>query len=245
MIPIEEIDTIIKHHQNPGYSSLYMYEEKDAEQIVRAKHSGGMGDYTPASDYLAIDIDSIDGVDLEKAEAALKGFKYEKWFSGKKGYHLILPHKLIHDKRLPYSHMRVVEGLGIKADMCLYQPGRIFRLPGCVHESSRARKILLGRYDGVEIDIPLVEKPSPVFAFQEAEDYKGALGALWSFAEQGVSNGERNNKFWQIASKLINAGFDPDSVRGFLSVVNENQKEPLDEVELNLTINSAAKKVRL
>jgi hypothetical protein len=243
MLPITDIDALSKYHANPGYSTLYMYSEEDAKQIIAAGHSGGMDKYVPASDYLAIDIDSLDIELRSEIETILKDYEYEEWFSGGKGFHFILPHELIHDTRLPFSHLKVVQALGIKADMCLYQPGRLFRLPRCVHEKTRARKELIKRNAGEQIKIPLLDKPEPTFTFRDTSDsdYKSALGSLWAFAEQGIMEGERNNKFWQMASTLSTAGFDLETVRGILHVINNGQDSPLDTIELNLAINSAAK----
>ena len=243
MLPIADIETLAKYHTNPGYSTLYMYSEEDAKRIISTGSSGGMDAYTPASDYLAIDIDSLDTDLRSEIETILKPYEYEEWFSGGKGFHFILPHELIHDKRLPYSHLKAVQALGIKADMCLYQPGRLFRLPRCVHEKTRARKAFIKRNEGEKIRISLLEKPAPMFTFRDTtdSDYKAALGSLWAFAEQGIMEGERNNKFWQMASTLSNAGFDVETIRGILHVINNGQDSPLDAVELNLAISSAAK----
>lgn len=245
MVTLDELSSIADFHQNPGYSSLYMYSESDAKKIQESGVSSNMSDYTPAADYLAIDIDSLDETVRTKTEQALSEYEYEVWFSGGKGFHYILPHNLIHDKRLPYSHLKVVQSMGIKADMCLYQPGRLFRLPRCIHEKTRSRKALLGVNKGKRITIPVLDKPEPTFAFRDSEGgYKEALGALWSFAEQGVLEGERNNRFWSMASTLINGGFDVETVRGILHTVNRYQDAPLDTIELNAAINSASKGVR-
>jgi hypothetical protein len=243
MVTLDELDAISKYHKNPGFSSLYAFKEEDAKQILGNGHSRGIGDFTPYSDFLAIDIDSGKESDLEFAENALKGYETEVWVSGKKGYHIILKHALIGDKRLPYSQAQWVKERGIACDFSLYQASRIFRLPRCIHQDTKRRKTLLRTSEGTSIDLPLLDRPKQevVFSFGEKSDYKSALGRLWSFAEQGVSDGERNNRFWQMATELIQAGFDVETVRGVLSHINNMQSSPLNDREFNITISSAGR----
>ncbi len=243
MAELGELETVVKTHHNPGFSSLYAFSEEDAATITSNGHSRGMGDFTTYSDVLAIDIDSGKESDLEDAEKKLAGYRYEVWSSGKKGFHIILYHNLIGDRRLPYSQLRWVMDMGIACDKSLYQASRIFRLPRCIHQDTGRRKALLRAVAGSLVDLPLVEKPKVevTFSFGETGDYKSALGELWSFAEVGVEDGERNNKFWRIAASLITAGFDVESVRGILGHINSKQKNPLDDREFNTTISSAGR----
>ena len=243
MLPVEEIAHLVNFTNNPGFSSLYAYSEEDAMIIKESGCSRGYDRFVPSSDFLAIDIDTGEE-DLILAEDILKGYGYEVWSSGSKGYHIILKHELIRDKRLPYSHSRVVKDLGINADFSLYQPGRIFRLPRCIHQKTGRRKALVRTVEGGLIDVPLLEKPPIEFSFSFGGDgdYKTALGKLWSLAEEGLEEGARNNRMWNVASSLVNAGFELDAVFSFLSTVNNNQISPLSEDELKQVVGSAGRK---
>jgi hypothetical protein len=243
MLTLDDLEAITQYHKNPGFMSLYAYSEEDAQKIVESGSSCGFDRYTPASDFLAIDIDTGEA-DLAHAEAQLEGYGYEVWVSGSKGFHIILRHELIHDKRLPYSHSQWVKERGIRCDFSLYQAGRIFRLPRCIHQKTGRRKTLLRIVAGSPITVDLVEKPKVEFSFGGGGDgdYKSALGRLWSLAEEGLQEGSRNNKIWSISAALVDAGFELDAVKSFISHINSKQVAPLDEEELSLAVLSAGKK---
>jgi hypothetical protein len=243
MVSLEDLNLLTQKHPNPGFSGLYCFSEEDSSLITESGCSRGFNQYTPGSDFLAIDLDSGDEY-LPEVEDILRcrEYGYDLWSSGSKGYHIILKHDFIMDKRLPYSHNQFVKELGIQADFSLYQPGRLFRLPRCVHEKTGRRKELLKKEEGRNILIELVDKPAVEFNFNIAEgDYKAALGRLWSLAEEGVQEGSRNVKFWAVAKDLLLSGFDPGAVLSMLSFINDKQLEPLPEEEMVAIVSSAGR----
>jgi hypothetical protein len=244
-ITLEDMECVIKYVANPGFMSLYAFSEEDALSLKATGVSRGYDQYTPASDFLAIDIDDGDE-GLVRAEAALSKYEYSVWTSGSKGYHIILPHDFLHDKRLPNSHKEFVDGLGIKYDASLYQAGRIFRLPNCIHQKTGKKKVKLRDHAGVRVEISLKEKPKVEFTFQSDEegDVGAALGRLWSLGTVGAEEGSRNTTVWGVAVDLINAGFEADAVVSFLQTINSTWSAPLPEEEVELAVRSAIRKIR-
>lgn len=243
MVTLDELDQIVKYVRDPGYSSVYMFNADDAADIKASGHSRGFDKYTPAADALPIDLDDGDK-SLDKALERVDGYSYSLYSSGGKGYHIILDHDLIVDRNLPYSHSQVVASLGIPCDKTLYQPGRILSLPGRVHPKTGRKKELIKRVEGLKIEIPILQKPVVEFNFSAVEggSVKVALARLWALAEEGLVEGERNNKIWQVASSLIEAGFEFETVHGIMSTLNDKSSNPLETEELTRTVVSAGRR---
>jgi hypothetical protein len=89
----------------------------------------------------------------------------------------------------------------------------------------------------------LLDKPAIEFNFCFAQgDYKSALGKLWALAEEGVQEGNRNMRFWGMASDMVAAGFDPEVVHGLLSFINHKQVSPLPDEEMRAIVLSAGRR---
>lgn len=242
MVSEEELAEIIKYVRNPGYASVYSFSKSDADQIKEAGHSQGFNKYTPGADCLSIDLDDK-GQSLDHVLEKFSEYEYEVWFSGCKGHHVIIKHDFIESEDLPYSHLNVVRSFNIKVDECIYQPGRILRLPNAIHEKTGKKKVLIGTNKGKLLEIPLIKKPPVTFSFkgEEEGDYKTALAKLWSLSVEGLQEGERNKKIWQISSELLRAGFNIDAVFHFILHINNKQIEPLDEAEVRAAVISAGR----
>lgn len=244
MVSLQELEQIVKFARNPGFSSVYAFDQTDAMAMKASGKSRGFDQYTTASDYLPIDLDD-GGATLDLVLAKLSEYSYKVYFSGKKGYHVILDHEFIHDKRLPFSHRRVVENLEIDCDMTLYQAGRIFRLPNCIHQVTGKRKVLVKENEGRLIDIPLEEKPPIDFNFKvtSTEEIPNALGRLWELGASKASEGQRHMKIWQTATDLLKAGFDSNSVLGMVSHINSHWPDPLTDEEVGMAVSQAARRL--
>jgi hypothetical protein len=245
MIPVADFSNVVQYIRDPGYSSVYSFSEEDAAKIKESGHSRGFDQYTPGSDVLPIDLDD-GGVTLDKVLERLDGYAYELWSSGGKGHHIILKHDFIQHKDLPYSHSQVVKSLGVGCDMTLYQAGRILSLPGRIHQKTGRKKTLLSVVAGKKIDVPIIAKPLVEFSFclPTEGDYKAALARLWSLAEEGLEEGQRNKKIWQTASSLITAGFDVEATFLFMLHINNQQPQPLEEEEVKQAVLSAGRRGR-
>jgi hypothetical protein len=237
MVELSRLDRVLATVSNPGYASIYAFDEAAANEVIASKCSQGLGKYAVYSDRLIIDLDDGDST-LPDVESKLvsAGYRYDLYSSGGKGYHIYLFHLPIGSVDLPYSQLQFVNKLDIKCDRSLYQHGRIVSLPGRIHEKTKRRKTLLKQVPGELISFPVVPRPTviPVFEGLCGLDTLQAgvvsvLGML--MCEPDVGN--RYQSIWATSRDLLRAGLKPESVLDIMMRINEqwrNQK-PQSEVE--------------
>ncbi len=196
MVDAPTLDTLCKQH-NPGYSSVYMFDESAANEIKDRGHSGGLSDYVVYADRLVMDLDDGD-LQLAAIEKLLqaKGLGYDVWASGGKGYHVYLKHDLIGSIHLPFSHKSVVRSLGINCDESLYQHGRLLSLPGRVHPKTKRKKTFVKSVPGSDVDVPIVERPGPVFDFLPSGGLNDLESGLFKLSNLSLSEPTMGNGFF-------------------------------------------------
>lgn len=234
---------------DPGYSSIYMFKEEDAKIIVNNGHSKGLNQYAVASKFLVVDVDSgEEGRSIIEGILRSKGYAYEIWSSGGKGYHFYIPHELICDKRLPNSHKQVALSLFPKqhVDLTLYQHGRLVSLPGRVHPITKKRKHLIASIPGKSIEIPLVEELKVVRPFEVSPDGDHQLLAIGLQRAADLicfppDRGTRHIRIWGTAKDLAESGLDYDTTLNLLLKVNETWDEQKTEEEIIKAVTSAYK----
>lgn len=238
MTPIEKFESVILKMDNPGYSSLYAFDEAAASKIREQGHSGGFDRFDTYSDHLLIDID--EGVEgLEKAEARLSGYAYEVWTSGGKGFHLILPHDPIMDKRLPFSHQKIVEKLGVVSDP-IYNASRLISLPGRVHPSTKKRKSFLRAVEGRRLEVQLEDKPKIEFKFKETEgDLFAALMRMADLTKYSPYVGTRHLTLFGVALDLKKSGVSFEGAVEMCHLVNNTWKQPKSREEVLAAVRGA------
>ena len=242
MVPITQFDKIIKDVYDPGYSGIYAYHEEDAKTILAQKCSKGFERFSAVSDTLPIDLDDGDS-SLDEVLDTLKGYKYDLWFSGGKGYHIILHHDIQDSVDLPYSHRKWVEDRDIKCDLSLYQHSRIFSLPGRVHPKTKKKKHLIKQVEGDLITIDLVKKPEIEFKFEEGgfEDLHVALLNLANMAIKEPYVGSRHLHYWGVSKDLLRAGFPIEAIEQFMLRINESWDNPKTEEEVIAAVHQATR----
>lgn len=250
MLPIEAFKTILKYH-DPGYSSVYSFSEEDANKLLDQESSVGMNKMAVGASCVIMDIDSgEEGMRAIGKICADRGLKFQIWESGGKGYHIVLTHDFIYDKRLPYSHRHSIELLvGDQighVDLTLYQHGRLLSLPGRVHPITKKKKTLL--YDskhGTNIDIELLDEPPKyILQFSMENDYDLLSSGLFRAADlvrNPPDSGNRHVRLWSTAQTLADSGLEYDTVLTLLSKVNESWTNPKKSTEVEQAVKSAFK----
>lgn len=241
----EDFNKLIRNLQDPGYSSVYSFSEADAQEIKESGMSRGMSKYEVGADRLTIDIDRDI---LKEAQEVMStvvrkldvlGYTYEVWFSGGKGFHIIIPHELIVSKDLPYSHKIAVEKLAIpNVDYSLYQHSRVLSLPGRIHPKTRKKKSLVTCKDGDMIDIQIVEKPSGMWNFIDVVKDPGMIFSQLSYAyNANPMNGSRHKILWGTAKDMAESGISYDLAKDLLLFVNSKWSSPKEESEVLRALN--------
>jgi hypothetical protein len=232
MVPLSTLDNIRQFHRDPGYSTVYMFEEADAQEILESGSSKGLDRYEVLADEATIDIDSDDLFVSERrmrdAVEALcnRGYGHRVYFSGGKGYHIVIPHKLIKSRDLPHSHKIFVrDTLGVECDESLYHASHLLSLERRIHPKTKIRKHIVSEFLGNMPDIEIVEKPSPVqFNFTEDAGVNGLVRALLNVTGiilQEPKEGQRHSMIWRTAKGLAAAGIGMDATVDLLVKVND------------------------
>lgn len=242
MVSVEVLATSITH-RNAGFRTVYGFSEVDATAVRSTGRSAGLAYYTPCSDSLIIDLD-----DGEKTLPILldrilaRGLRCEVWSSGGKGYHLVLSHVLICDKRLPYSHFRFVETLatGLKFDDTLYRPSSLISLPGRLHNKTKRKKRLIEVWEGKLAMIDLFDKPAK--SSQLGDDLtmlQEAISHLQDLSVRQPREGQRHNRLWLCARCFFEAGVSKETAEELLIGVNSQWGNPKDETEVREAVRQA------
>lgn len=241
MIPVSTLDKILKTHHSPGYATIYSYDEEAAMEVRASGTSAGFDRFVPYSESLIIDIDDGDS-GLRDAESKLQSFYYEVWESGGKGYHLVLPHNPLQDKRLPWSHRDKVTEFGILCDLSLYQSGRLLSLPGRIHPKTKRKKKYLRSHEGELITIPLIERPPSTFNFEGVEErLSTAFMRMADLCEGNVYPGIRHQNLWSLAKNMSRSGVEFEEALIMLQLLNRQWKQPKQPEEVELACKQAYK----
>lgn len=235
MVSTFALTNLIKQH-DPGYGSVYMFDEVTAKEIIKSGESKGFNKMAVIANTLVFDLDGGQE-SLDKAEVILKshGYGYQVFSSGGKGFHIYVPHELIQSNHLPYSHQKVVEKLGIECDLSLYQHGRLLSLPGRVHPKTGRRKELLYNVGGTPINIPIVERPVVQFKLgliDTGDTLSMALRRLSDLTVEEPKIGNRHTTLWSVAQNLADAGITYHTALDLILGVTKEWKNPKPQSEI-------------
>lgn len=248
MVPVELTGKILARH-NPGYTSVYLFAEQAALEIAASGVSQGFSRYQPAASSLVIDLDTDSDAQLATLEMALAalGCAYKVYSSGRKGFHVDIPHQFVEDFRLPYSHKHFVETLGIKADFSLYRPNSLVALPGRIHPKTGNRKELVKTVEGNTLSLNIVEEPPKEkharFDFSdEMPEFNKRVTGLFMLATLAGSKpemGDRHNLIWKTAKMLYEGGFSQEAIEALIVEIAELWPIPKDPEESRAAISQA------
>lgn len=214
MLPVEEIDNIIKSHPNPGWASVYQFKQEDALSIKEAYSSKDLDRYSVASNELIIDFDGGMNIGSLRYSLVSKNVGFKIYESGGKGVHLHIATLPIEGIGVPYSQKKFVQGLFKEADLSIYGHGKLIALPGRIHPKTGNKKRLFEIYNGEgTLNIPLLSPPPEKIRLDPIEaSYEWAFYRMGLLLENPPAPGERHNRFWGVSKSLMEAGVDPDLV---------------------------------
>lgn len=242
MLPISAIKTIQKQY-NPGYSSVYMFDEESATKIMKSGNSKGMNKYPVYTDELAIDID--DPKDLAGWLVTLSHMNlyHTVYESGGKGYHIVIPlSKMVSGYEVPYSQSEWVKNLDLPCDMSLYQAGRLISLPGRVHAITGKLKKLINTYYGQPLELPLIKIPE--FRFNKIEQnsddsLKLGLAQLDLMASNPPTPGNRHMAIFAACKSLAEGGIEYEVALSLMITINNSWPNPKTSLEVEAAVKGA------
>lgn len=242
MVPANILATA-SSHRNAGFRSVYAFSEADALAIRNTGSSAGFSFFTPWSDTLTIDLDDGDKTLPIVLQRVLSlGLRCEVWSSGGKGYHLVLFHALIGDKRLPYSQLKFVASLmaGLKFDDTIYRASSLISLPGRLHVKTGRKKRLLEIWEGEVMNLDLFDKPEPTgMVGDDLTMFQEAVSHLQDLSVRQPREGQRHNRLWLCAKCFAEAGIERGTVEELLLAVNSQWENPKDEAEVIEAVRQA------
>ena len=234
MVPFSRLGAIQRERHNPGFRSVYLFDSISAATISASGSSKGFKQYAVYSDHLFIDLDGGDPA-LVAAEEALRGYQYEVWSSGGKGYHVVLPTPMYCGVDLPQAHLEFVEALGCGADLSLYRHSSLIALPGRVHQRTGKKKAFHKSVAGQQLTIgdPKVLPKAFNLAFTDEAPVSFAFMRLASLCETPPAQGNRHTTAWSMSSQLAKAGLSFETVLELVLKMNSewDNSKPEDEIE--------------
>jgi hypothetical protein len=240
MVPVSALPQILAY-TNPGFATVYKFAYDDAMRIRINGSIRGFSSSVVTASAVTLDIDDPKDINEVTTKLDSLGLGYHVWDSGR-GFHVVIPHEVISDALLPYSHRCWVEQLDLPVDYSLYQHARILRLPGQVNPKTGRPKQLVRSVWGMEPVIKIVEKP--VFNFKPnggLTTLASALNRLQRLASTEPLPGNRHTQLWGTAKEAFEANLSYSSTLEILQEVNATWQNPKPAEEVELAVQQAYK----
>lgn len=243
MLSMQGLENAIKLRRSPGFRSVYMFDAEAKEVIETQGSSQGFARFKQYSNTLFVDFDKP-SADISGFQQWLdrKNLAYEKYVSGRStGVHFHIAQTLYSGDNLAAFHKRFVESLDVGADLAIYRPHMLFRLPNTVHEVTGIQKHLVYTSSGqdiLELDFddadPLNKEVFCKFnKFEDSEiSLKFVFSQLMLFTDNQPIEGTRTQTLWSLGRMLADSGISHSSTYELLLEVNNTWQNPKGQSEV-------------
>lgn len=252
------------------YTSLYRFDEGIAAlPSLAGLPPGTLGH----ADFLALDLDSPDALDVayrdslaicSKLDAI--GAVYECWFSGGKGFHVLIPTSQFGfeptaDEGILKRMAEAIKGNISTWDASIYNKTRMFRYPNTWNEKGGHYKVHI--FNLGEPDLDSIKQGAKERSHRTLADYSDLplneplcrIYELCKTPKEVVKNthivssnifapageGGRNESAYTLANLLFKKGLFKQDVEWIVGKWNEGNTKPLPPFELGKVIYSAEK----
>ena len=240
MVPVSALSQILAR-KDPGFATVYKFTYDDAMQIRTNGSIRGFSSSVVTASAVTLDIDDPKDIDQVTTKLDSLGLGYHVWDSGR-GFHVSIPHEVISDALLPYSHRCWVEQLDLPVDYSLYQHARILRLPGQVNPKTGRPKQFVRKVAGMGPTIPIIQKPA--FNFKPnggVTSITSVLNQLQRLAACEPLPGNRHTQLWSASRAAADAGLSFTTVLEILQEVGASWRNPKTPEEIELAVTQAYK----
>ena len=250
LVEVSAVERISYMYHSPGYCGVYSFDAETADVIKASGHSKGWSNYKVYSDRLYIDIDSdnpLKSADMLRAYSQVlyeKGIGHDVYFSGCKGYHIVVCHQLVGSMDLPYSHQKYIQGLGFEVDTSIYRHSGLIALPGRIHHKTGKKKVFLYRVEGNDIELEIVARPVVDVQFNLSagtSDLGRALLNLQGLHFSPPKVGDRHMAIFGLARDLFSTGLSASTVEELILALNQQWPSPKTEEEVLAAIRGGIK----
>lgn len=238
-----------------GYCSLYMFRHEDILPYRAAASSKGLNQIPVFASRLWIDIDRESDLEQARKDADVvrrkleeMGLAFSVWDSGGKGYHICIKTVDMFGPHVPASHAAWVEkNCPVKADMSLYQHGRIFSNPGRVHEKTGRTKHKVYEHNGNLLDVPAIDwaPPAPMEVESATDKARMGLARCARLLLDEPAEGNRHTAIWSTAGLLAEGGMDLDTTIRIMVWMNSHWKNPKDAEAVSHAVRQAFSQSRV
>jgi len=279
-IEVSKLKSLLNGHNIDCYRTYFQYPYSFVEHVKATASTSGY-DGPCYSKYIPIDIDSTDLTEaLERTRRILRHLEdtfildlnlLPLFFSGAKGFHIMLPTKLFGikpAKDLDKVYRRIVEAIippDTKVDNAIYDKVRLLRIANTIHSITNLYKIPISVQEVFNLDIDSIQElaiqpRNEKFWDEDCElneklqkEYLKALNPSQSktlttqkkyerLLDQEVIEGDRNNSLTSMAGMLSAKNVNKQTALPILQSLNLTKcSPPLPDYELNNIIESVYK----
>lgn len=207
-----------------GFTSVFGFPDETQQMIKLNRSTAGLHNADLYCDTLYLDFDN-NPVAEDRAEQWLKqeNIRYSIYHTGNRGKHFHIPIQPMCRKGLPYKFKKWVGEYFPSADLSIYKPSGIIRLPNTPHlKNPGSRKRLLEVSAGKLLDFSAypVTESVPIQEEYTGDSDFGVLALFYVFCV--VGEGRRNEHCNKIIWACHEAGLDPDTCRMLVQHWNNN-----------------------
>lgn len=226
-----------------GFRGVYCYDEEAAILLKAQENSLGLNRFTPCSSTLFTDFDD----QPEEAEILITSLKennigFTVYDSGNRSVHIHIPHVFKSSKSLPYTHMKILEKLGVnldKIDTTLYRNHSIYRLEGTKHSKTGKTKVALYEVEGDLLDFNIIEAPTKSIDYTNKGDQVNLehfLDVMYKYLINGAGTGSRYGSFFNIACCAAEVGLSTESTVNLIKIINDGYENPHPDSEIHRAV---------
>jgi len=238
LLPKEEFQDL------SGFISLFGFPQDAADYINDTGATRGVGKHFPLyADTLKLDFD--DAPDAEKRALGWlkeKGINHRLYRTGNRGHHIHIDIEPMEMKGLSGFFASVVSSLFPGADINIYKPTGIIRLPGTYHAKTGGKMELVEEYKGTIMHLMSYKRAIPVPLIRDNGSVDKEQLDYWLTRDlnKSVGKGDRNTHIFSLAATAQKLELDYNTAVELISNWNQAYcNPPVRGGEMMATIRSA------
>jgi hypothetical protein len=227
------------------FRSYFYYPEDEIKGKFDKSIKGYNGIHN--SDYFPIDIDSDN---LEESyqlfQIFAKKFKGNYFFSGKKGFHILIPSGCFRwtpSNTLHKQFKQFAEANLKGADLSIYDISRVLRVVNTKHSGTGLYKIQITPDMSLDTILELAKTPQPTW-FEDCFGYEYDFTAeeqqpLYKQINHGqLQDGNRNNTMVSLVGRLVGSKLDPNTIVTLAMGVDVDDKAEFTESKIRIMVDN-------
>lgn len=220
------------------FTSLYQISAESARGIGTAGTVAGFNGVV-WSERLWLDIDGYDKAERVELKLQELGLDYIAYDSGGKGAHFGVKRTHEPSHLLPKKDKQWVSQTFPEADLSIYTPLHLFRIPGAIHETTGRRKEAVSQRQGTTLTLPEQSQEPIYLTSRKITSYDNSsifLDPRLGSTVRTVPTGNRHETLVKVCYAAKDKGADAETARWFLEQLNSLFKEPKEEKQVSKVV---------